>query len=51
MLTEWDEFRWLDFDKVGELMAPAGIVDARNLLDREPPLRRLGFAYDGIGRV
>jgi UDPglucose 6-dehydrogenase len=50
VLTEWDEFRWLDFDKVAERMAASRIVDGRNLLDRES-LRRRGFAYQGIGRV
>jgi UDPglucose 6-dehydrogenase len=50
VLTEWDDFRWLDFDKVGELLAARRIVDGRNLLDRES-LRRRGFAYAGIGRV
>ncbi|MDQ3757123.1 MAG: UDP-glucose/GDP-mannose dehydrogenase family protein [Actinomycetota bacterium] len=49
VLTEWDEFRWLDFDKVGALMARKSIVDARNLLDPNA-LRRRGFAYEGIGR-
>ena len=46
--TEWDEFRWLDFDKVGELMANKAVVDARNLLE-PATLRRAGFAYEGIG--
>jgi len=46
--TEWDEFRWADFDKVAGLMSRPAVVDARNLL--EPvALRRLGFAYEGIG--
>ncbi|MBK9180845.1 MAG: UDP-glucose/GDP-mannose dehydrogenase family protein [Acidimicrobiales bacterium] len=49
VLTEWDEFRWLDFDKVGGLMAERRVVDARNLLDRTALTRR-GFAYQGIGR-
>lgn len=49
VLTEWDEFRWLDFDKVYELMATPAILDGRNLLDRAA-LKRRGFAYDGIGR-
>ena len=48
LATERDELRWLDFAKVGELMAARAVVDARNLL--EPAmLRRLGFAYEGIG--
>ncbi len=50
VLTEWDEFRWLDFDKVGELLQAKRVLDGRNLLDRES-LRRRGFTYAGIGRV
>ncbi|MBW3537119.1 MAG: UDP-glucose/GDP-mannose dehydrogenase family protein [Actinobacteria bacterium] len=49
ILTEWDEFRWLDFEKVESGMKHAAIVDARNLLD-PAPLRRLGFEYEGLGR-
>jgi UDPglucose 6-dehydrogenase len=49
VLTEWDEFRWLDFDKVAGLMAVSRVVDARNLLDK-PALERRGFTYVGIGR-
>ena len=49
VLTEWDEFRWLDFTKVREALAAPVLVDARNLLD-PAQVRRLGFAYTGIGR-
>ncbi len=49
VLTEWDEFRWLDFEKVADSMAVPAVVDARNLLD-PAQLRRLGFSYSGIGR-
>ncbi len=49
VLTEWDEFRWLDFAKVRELMAVPSVVDGRNLLD-PAALRRLGFTYTGVGR-
>jgi UDPglucose 6-dehydrogenase len=49
VLTEWDEFRWLDIDKVADLMASKKVVDARNLLDRAALTRR-GFEYLGIGR-
>jgi UDPglucose 6-dehydrogenase len=50
VLTEWDEFRWLDFAKVAGVMRNAKIVDTRNLL--EPPLvRRRGFEYEGVGRA
>jgi UDPglucose 6-dehydrogenase len=50
VLTEWDDFRWLDFGKLAGLMATPRIVDTRNLLDPSV-LRRLGFDYDGIGRT
>ena len=50
LLTEWDEFRWLDFARVAEAMAPPrALVDARNLLD-PAAMRRRGFAYQGVGR-
>ena len=49
VLTEWDDFKWVDLDKVSDSMAEPRIVDARNLLDRSA-VRRRGFAYDGIGR-
>jgi UDPglucose 6-dehydrogenase len=49
LLTEWDEFRWLDFDRVREAMGGNAIVDARNLLD-PAAMRRRGFAYHGVGR-
>jgi UDPglucose 6-dehydrogenase len=49
LLTEWDEFRWLDHAKVRTLMAEPCIVDARNLLD-PAALKRMGFAYVGVGR-
>jgi UDPglucose 6-dehydrogenase len=49
VLTEWDEFRWLDIEKVADLMAARKVVDARNLLDRAALTRR-GFEYQGIGR-
>jgi UDPglucose 6-dehydrogenase len=49
LLTEWDEFRWLEFDKVASLLDEPIIVDARNLLD-PTSLRRRGFVYEGMGR-
>jgi UDPglucose 6-dehydrogenase len=50
LLTEWDEFKSLDFRQVRAAMQePAAVVDARNSLD-SAALRNLGFAYTGIGR-
>ena len=50
VLTEWDEFRWLDFAKVAGLMRTPRIVDTRNLLE-PAAIRRRGFSYDGLGRA
>lgn len=50
VLTEWEDFRWVDFAKVADAMKRKVIIDARNLLD-PAPLRRAGFTYDGIGRI
>jgi UDPglucose 6-dehydrogenase len=50
VLTEWDEFRWLEHAKVKELMTSPTVVDARNLLD-PVALRRMGFSYAGVGRL
>ena len=49
VLTEWDDFRRLDFAKVAAALRESRVVDARNLLD-PAALRRRGFTYEGIGR-
>jgi len=49
LLTEWDELRWLDFDKVRGLLTSPVLVDCRNLLD-PAAMRRRGFSYHGVGR-
>jgi UDPglucose 6-dehydrogenase len=49
VLTEWDDFRWLDAAKVAGSMPGRNVVDARNLLDRAE-WRRAGFTHQGIGR-
>lgn len=49
VLTEWDEFKWLDLAKVAALLSGPRLVDARNLLDRAE-LARLGFTFTGVGR-
>jgi UDPglucose 6-dehydrogenase len=50
VLTEWEEFRWLDFAKVEEMLTAPRVMDARNLLDRDA-LKRRGFVYQAIGRA
>lgn len=49
VLTEWDEFRWVDFERVKAGMTAPNVVDTRNLLD-PAALRRRGFTYVGVGR-
>ena len=49
LLTEWNEFRWLDFNRVLQAMNVPVVVDARNFLDPHM-LRQLGFTYEGVGR-
>ncbi len=49
VLTEWPEFKFVDFDQLAEQMRGRVIIDARNLLDRSVLLRR-GFTVIGIGR-
>lgn len=49
VMTEWDEFRWLDLDKTAEVMAGDTIVDSRNLLQRSNVIASK-LRYDGVGR-
>jgi len=49
LLTEWDEFKELNFKKIKKSMRQAILFDGRNLYhDRN--LEELGFEYYGIGR-
>jgi len=48
ILTEWNQFRALDLDRAGELMAERILVDLRNIYSRGEP-EAAGFAYTGIG--
>jgi UDPglucose 6-dehydrogenase len=49
ILTEWNEFRRPDFERVKKLLQKPVIFDGRNIYDPED-LRRLGFQYFSIGR-
>jgi UDPglucose 6-dehydrogenase len=50
VLTEWDEFRDLDYERIHDAMnLPAFLFDGRNLLDL-PALRKIGFEAWGIGK-
>lgn len=50
VLTEWDEFKEINYAKVYENMErPALIFDGRNLLEEEK-VKKAGFLYYRIGR-
>ena len=50
ILTEWDEFKTLDYSRIlASMPKPASIFDGRNLLDL-PKLRAMGFQAFGIGK-
>mmetsp|Transcript_6545 Transcript_6545/g.15146 ORF Transcript_6545/g.15146 Transcript_6545/m.15146 type:complete len:471 (-) Transcript_6545:138-1550(-) len=50
LLTEWDEFKLLDYTRIFESMEkPAFVFDGRNLLDHAQ-LRDIGFHVYGIGK-
>jgi len=49
VVTEWNEFREPDFEKIRDLMRHPAVFDGRNIYD-PAVLRGLGFHYEGIGR-
>ncbi len=49
LVTEWNEFKQINFTRIKELMKTPIIVDGRNLWDQES-LKKMGFAYFGVGR-
>ena len=49
IITEWNEFRALDLDRVGASMTQKVLVDLRNVY-RAEDVRAQGFRYTSIGR-
>ncbi len=49
VLTDWPEFKTLDFDRIKASMKKPVLIDGKNMLDGEE-LTRKGFQYYGIGR-
>jgi UDPglucose 6-dehydrogenase len=50
ILTEWDEFKNYDWQKIfDEMLKPAFVFDGRNILDRKK-LQEIGFQVKGIGK-
>lgn len=50
IMTEWDEFKTYDWQKIyDEMKKPAFIFDGRNLLNKEE-MTKIGFEYSSIGK-
>jgi UDPglucose 6-dehydrogenase len=49
VVTEWEQFRALDFDRLKQVMARPVLIDLRNVY-RPEELARFGFNYHSIGR-
>ena len=49
LITDWEEFAYLDWDDVGRQMRQKVVVDGRNMLPRQK-LEEKGFFYMGIGK-
>ena len=50
IITEWDQFRALDLDRIKLLMNAPVLVDLRNIYKPED-MRARGFAYTSVGRA
>ena len=49
IMTEWNEFRSLDLEKLKNLMSQPVVLDTRNILNVSE-LKRLEFKFDNVGR-
>ncbi len=50
VMTEWNNFREIDFDEIATRVRQKVVIDARNIYDPEK-LKAKGFQYFGIGRL
>ena len=50
ILTEWNQFRSLDFDRLAEVLKQKRVVDLRNVCE-PAKMRDKGFVYDSVGRA
>src|SRR5207253_11413948 len=49
LVTEWNEFKFLNLERLRAVMRRPVVFDGRNLWEPER-MRRLGFEYHSIGR-
>ena len=50
IVTEWEQFRALDFERLKQAMAEPVLVDLRNVY-RPDEVARHGFTYESVGRA
>jgi UDPglucose 6-dehydrogenase len=50
IVTEWEQFRALDFERLKGVMEQAVLVDLRNIY-RPEEAARAGFVYESVGRA
>jgi UDPglucose 6-dehydrogenase len=50
LMTEWNQFRNLDLQRVRDALRQPVFVDGRNVYD-PARMAALGFVYEGVGRV
>jgi UDPglucose 6-dehydrogenase len=50
MITEWDQFRALDFDRIKDALKAPVVIDLRNIY-RPEDIRAKGFTYVSVGRA
>jgi UDPglucose 6-dehydrogenase len=49
LMTEWNQYRALDFVRIKSLMKTSLFIDLRNVYEPEG-MKELGFTYTGVGR-
>jgi len=49
LMTEWNEFKEVDWQRLKKIMKQPIILDGRNIYDPEE-IKKLGFKYVGMGR-
>jgi UDPglucose 6-dehydrogenase len=49
LMTEWNQYRALDLDKIKEIMKEPVFIDLRNVYD-PVTMKEIGFQYMGVGR-
>jgi len=49
VITDWNEFKEMDMERIRSMMKAPNLIDARNIYDKEK-IAAYGFTYLGVGR-